>query len=259
MEANFSQVSYTPREAARMAQQDDGCSREAFLERAGLGLAAAALAGETLTATAATAAGASNAPPMAAHSPAEALVRLRAGNARFVAGRPECGPLTARVAQLASGQSPFAIVLGCSDSRVPVETIFDQIPGNVFVVRVAGNFLNDANYGSIEYSVAVLKSKLILVLGHSSCGAVNAAVAYAKDGTTQPGHIASLITAISPAAEATKGRAGDWLANAITENVERNVHAMTTGSKIIADAVSAGQVEVRGGVYNLHTGHVNFL
>lgn len=242
-----------------MATDESGCSREVFLERAGLGLAVAALAGETLSATAATAAGVSNAPPMAANSPAEALAHLRAGNARFVAGKPECGPLTARVAEFASGQSPFAIVLGCSDSRVPVETIFDQMPGNIFVVRVAGNFLNDVNYGSIEYSVAVLRSKLILVLGHSSCGAVNAAVAYAKEGTTQPGHIASLVSAIAPAAKASKGRAGDWLANAIAENVRRNVHAMTTGSKIVADAVAAGHVEVRGGIYDLHTGRVTFM
>jgi carbonic anhydrase len=237
-----------------------GCTREAFLERAGLGLAAAAFAGDALGAPAAAlAAGPSKGPAMAASSPAEALRLLQAGNARFVGGTPECGSLTSRVMELASGQSPFAIVLGCSDSRVPIETIFDQIPGNVFVVRIAGNFLNDDNYGSIEYSVAVLKSKLILVLGHSSCGAVGAAVAFAKDGTTQPGHIASLVTAIAPAAQATRNMPGDWLANAVAENVRRNVAAMTSGSTIIADAVRAGDVEVTGGIYDLHTGRVTLF
>jgi carbonic anhydrase len=233
-------------------------TREAFLESAGLGLAAAALAGEVLAPAAAVAAGPSKGPPMAADSPAQALHLLKEGNERFVMGRPECGPLTARIKELAQGQSPFAIVLACSDSRVPVETIFDQNPGNVFVVRVAGNFLNGDNYGSIEYAVAVLKSKLIVVLGHSSCGAVAAAVGFAKDGTTQPGHIANLVTAIAPAAEATRGKAGDWIANAVAENVRRNVVAMTSGSKIIADAVGGGDVEVKGGIYDLHTGRVSF-
>jgi carbonic anhydrase len=119
-------------------------------------------------------------------TPAEALASLKAGNARFVAGTPQTDPLDAGVLELASGQSPHAIVLGCSDSRVPIETIFDQPPGNVFVVRVAGNFLNDDILGSIEFGVAVLKARLILVLGHTNCGAVTAAVAHAKDGTTQP-------------------------------------------------------------------------
>ena len=234
------------------------CTREVFLGRAGLGLAAAAFAGEGLAPAAAVAAGPSKGPPVAAKSPAEALKLLREGNERFVIDKPETRPLTPLVAELANGQNPFAIVLGCSDSRVPVETIFDQPPGNVFTVRVAGNFLNADNYGSIEYAVAVLKAKLIVVLGHSKCGAVAAAVAFAKDGTTQPGHIQDLVTAITPAAEATRGRAGDWVVHAVQENVHRNVIAMTAGSTIIADAVRAGDVEVRGGVYDLHTGKVTF-
>lgn len=195
---------------------------------------------------------------MAASSPSEALALLRAGNERFVADKPLTAPLTPLVAELANGQNPFAIILGCSDSRVPVETVFDQPPGNVFTVRVAGNFLNADNYGSIEYAVAVLKAKLVVVLGHSKCGAVAAAVAFAKQGTTQPGHIQDLVTALAPAAEAARGRAGDWIANAVRENVHRNVIAMTSGSTIIADAVRAGDVEVKGGVYDLHTGRVAF-
>lgn len=234
-------------------------SREAFLERAGLGLAASALGGEALAPAAAVAAVKAKGPPVAAESPSEALKLLREGNARFVSDKPMTEPLTPLVAELASGQNPFAIILGCSDSRVPVETVFDQPPGNVFTVRIAGNFLNADNYGSIEYAVAVLRAKLILVLGHSKCGAVAAAVAFAKDGTTQPGHIQDLVTAITPAAEAVRGIAGDWVANAVRENVRHNVAAMTAGSKIITDAVSAGTVEVKGGVYDLRTGRVTIF
>lgn len=229
------------------------CSRSVFLRRGGLGLSSAAFAASALSATThAVAAGGEL--PMAASSPADALARLKAGNARFAKG-----PLDARVAELVSGQNPFAIVLGCSDSRVPIETLFDQEPGQLFVVRVAGNFLNNDGLGSIEYSVAVLKSKLILVLGHSSCGAVTAAVSFARDGTTQPSHIQDLINALAPAAQATRGVQGDWVANAITENVRLNVQAVTSRSSIVANAVKAGELEVVGGVYDLRSGSVSFL
>jgi carbonic anhydrase len=233
-------------------------SREVFLGRAGIGLAAAC-AGEALAITQAAAAEPSTPRlEMGARNPGDALEKLKVGNGRYVAGRPRSGPQSARLVELASGQNPFAIILGCSDSRVPIETVFDQIPGNVFAVRVAGNFLNDANFGSIEYGVAVLKARLIVVLGHTKCGAVSAAVSYVKDGTTQPGHIATVVEAIVPAAKATHGAPGDWVANAIVENVRRNVREMTAGSKIIADAVRAGEVEVIGGIYSLHTGEVAF-
>ncbi len=192
-------------------------------------------------------------------SPAQALESLKAGNARFVAGTPQTDPLDAGVLELASGQSPHAIVLGCSDSRVPIETIFDQAPGNVFVVRVAGNFLNDDILGSIEFGVAVLKARLILVLGHTNCGAVTAAVAHAKEGTTQPGYIARLVAAIAPAAEATRDLPGDWVVNATAENVRRTVQAMTVFSAIVAGAISDGDAEVAGGTYELHTGRVTFF
>lgn len=196
---------------------------------------------------------------MGARNPDDALEKLKAGNVRYVAGESHSGPQSARLVELASGQNPFAIILGCSDSRVPIETVFDQMPGNVFAVRVAGNFLNGANFGSIEYGVAVLKARLIVVLGHSKCGAVTAAVSYVKAGTTQPGHIATLVEAIAPAAKATQGVPGDWVANAVIENVRRNVREMTAGSKIIADAVSRGDAEVAGGIYDLHTGRVTFF
>ena len=191
-------------------------------------------------------------------SGAEAIERLKEGNARFVGGKQRVEPQNARLVELAQGQAPYAIVLGCSDSRVPVETIFDADPGHIFVVRVAGNFLNADNLGSIEYGVAVLKSKLVLVLGHTKCGAVTAAVESLKNGATQPGHIQNLVTAARPAAEAARHMPGDWVANAVNENVRRNVHALTAESEIIAGAVEAHDVEVIGAVYDIHTGIVHF-
>jgi carbonic anhydrase len=219
-------------------------SRKALLT-AGAGLAAMALDAGPLRLSALAASGSGN-----AH-----LATLMAGNARFVAGTPRCVPATARRTELANGQAPFAAVLGCSDSRVPVETIFDHDPGDVFVVRIAGNFVTDAGLGSLEYSVAVLKSELVMVLGHSACGAVKAAMDAVK-GETFPGHIQGLATAIEPAAKAVKNASGDWFANAIAENVRRNVTALTAQSKILADAKAAGTITIVGAVYDLHTGKV---
>ena len=190
---------------------------------------------------------------------AEALAKLMAGNARFVADKAECPPLTARRLELAEGQSPFAVLLSCSDSRVPLDTVFDQVPGSIFGVRVAGNFVDEAGLGSIEYSVAVLKSSLILVLGHTHCGAVKAAVNYVKNGTSEPGHIERLVAAIEPAAKATKSASGDWVQNAVVRNVRDNVAALTAQSSIVDGAVKSGKLATAGGVYDLDTGKVSII
>lgn len=189
---------------------------------------------------------------------AEHLQELMDGNARFVAGTPKSRPTSAQRMELASGQAPFAAILGCSDSRVPVEAIFDHGPGDIFVVRIAGNFVNADNLGSLEYSVAVLKSELVMVLGHSSCGAVKAATQAAK-GEHFPGHIQGIATAILPAAKATKSEPGDWVANATRENVRLNMHAVTSQSTILADAVNAGKLSVVGAVYDLRSGKVTLV
>jgi carbonic anhydrase len=229
--------------------------RGRFLRSAGIGIAMAVTTAEAP----AWAAPPGVAPPPAATTPDRALELLREGNARFVAGNAHCGPLTARRLELTQGQSPFAIVLGCSDSRVPIETVFDQMPGHIFVVRLAGNFVDENGLGSIEYGVAVLKATLILVLGHSSCGAVAATVGFVEEGTPQPGHIQGLVAAIEPAVTATKGRSGDWLSNAIAENVKLNVAAVRQRSTIVDDAATSGRLRAVGGVYDLHSGHVAFL
>lgn len=191
-------------------------------------------------------------------SPAEALAELEAGNARFVAGTPHHEPYGPRVAELAAEQSPFATILGCSDSRVPIETIFDQLPGKLFVVRVAGNFLNEDNLGSIEFAVEILKVPLVVVLGHRNCGAIRAAIAFVRDGTRQPGNIQGIVEAVTPPVRATQDAEGDWFDNSVAENVARSVEAMTATSKIISDPVRTGKVQVIGGIYNVTTGRVDF-
>ena len=232
-----------------MSDTSNLISRKALLA-AGAGLAAIALDAGPLGLRAAAA---TNATVGNAH-----LSALMSGNARFVAGTPRCIPATARRTELANGQAPFAAILGCSDSRVPAETIFDHDPGDIFVVRVAGNFVTDTGLGSLEYSVAVLKSELIMVLGHSSCGAVKAAT-QAAQGETFPGHIQGLATAIEPAAKATKGKAGDWVANATAENVRMNAKALLAQSTILSEAHAAGKITIVGAVYDLHTGKVTIL
>ncbi|MGB6714994.1 MAG: carbonic anhydrase, partial [Candidatus Cybelea sp.] len=186
-------------------------------------------------------------------TPAEALERLKAGNARFMAGTPEHEPYGPRVSEFSGDQKPFAVILACSDSRLPVETLFDQLPGKIFVVRVAGNFVSDDTLGSIEFGVDALKAKLIVVLGHSQCGAVKAALRYVRDGIEQPGHVQQIVQKVAPAVLAARGFPGDWLDNGTVQNVALNVQAVTANSEIIAARVNAGEAKVIGGIYNVHT------
>ncbi len=223
--------------------------RRSFLARSGLALAALA--------------GSSVALPLEATAMPDAsktgLERLMAGNARFVADKAVCPPLTARRLELAESQSPFAIVVSCSDSRVPVETVFDQIPGNIFGIREAGNVLGDFGIGSVEYSVAVLKSSLILVLGHTDCGAVKSAVKHVKSGTDFPGRIQSIVNAIVPAVQRSKSAKGDWTENAIEQNVRDTMAKLSSSSAIVAGAVRAGTLHIAGGIYHLASGRVTIL
>ena len=219
--------------------------RRAFLLQSAAGLA--------LAATASASAAPVSAPQ---HDASGALAALMAGNARFVADNAHCPPLTARRLEIAEGQNPFAIIVSCSDSRVPVETIFDQVPGNVFGIRVAGNFVERAGLGSIEYGVAALHAPLILVLGHSECGAVKAALAYVKDPSqTQPGLIQYLVTSIAPG---IKGSTSS-LSAAVVANVHATMRHVHAQSKIVADAVAEGKAKIAGGVYDLHSGRVTLL
>ena len=160
-------------------------------------------------------------------------------------------PTAARRAETAGGQHPFAIIVGCADSRTAPEIVFDQNIGDLFVVRTAGNLVDDYALGSIEYAVEHLGARLIVVLGHQSCGAVQAALA----GGEAPGHIHALVHAIQPAVEAVKGKPGDPLANAIHEN-DALVAEKIRQKAQFGDLAS--QVRVVEGYYDLHTGKVEW-
>lgn len=160
--------------------------------------------------------------------------------------------------EIAASQKPFAVILGCSDSRVPIETIFDQQPGHVFVIRVAGNIVTDAGLGSIEYAIDQFQSPLVLVLGHSGCGAVAAAVSQVADGTHFFGHIGSLVSDIAPAVAAVR-EDPDMYNAAIAENVRRNMAAVTERSPLLAQAQRDGTITIAGAVYDLHTGRARVI
>ena len=192
----------------------------------------------------------------AAMTPALALDRLKAGNARFVANATKQRDWSAKVVATAPGQFPFAAVLGCMDSRGPIEILFDQGIGDVFVVRVAGNVVNDDELGSLEYAVSV-GTKLIVVLGHTSCGAVKGAI----DGA-QLGHLTGLLAKIHPAVE--DARCGDGKdAVCVTKVAEKNVvHALKEireRSAYLAKALDDGKIALVGAMYDLATGKVTFL
>ena len=184
--------------------------------------------------------------------PDEALSRLKAGNERFADSKVSAGkPVAARRAETAQAQHPFAIIIGCADSRTAPEIIFDQNIGDLFVVRTAGNLVDDYALGSIEYAVEHLGVRLIVVLGHERCGAVTAALA----GGSAPGHINSLVRDIQPAVAASKGKEGDALTNAIHEN-DAEVAAKIRKQAELGELAS--QVRIVEGYYDLDTGKVEW-
>lgn len=184
------------------------------------------------------------------------LERLKQGNHRYVTSTTVChDDWTAKRSALVENQRPFAIIVACSDSRVPPEIIFDQTLGALFVVRVAGNIVDDFAIGSIEYGVKVLGANLVLVLGHANCGAVDAAL----KGMTFDNHIQSIMTAIQPAVNATKGDSGNLLEKTTKANV-RNVEEKLKRSKpVLANLVEKGTLQIVGGYYDLESGKVEFL
>lgn len=190
-----------------------------------------------------------------------ALKKLIAGNARYAAGEPlQLGRASEARTKTGSTQKPFAIILSCADSRVAPEVLFDQGIGDVFVVRVAGNTLTDYGLASIEYAVAVLGSPLIFVMGHSGCGAVDAAVKTVNDDASFPGHIDQLVDKIEPPVEALKAENANFtLEEAVNENVRYVMELVNQANPIVAEAIKDGKVKVAGGVYHLENGTVDLI
>lgn len=196
-------------------------------------------------------------PSRSAETPDAALARLMEGNARYVSGQLKERDFSANRAARAQGQAPFAAILGCADSRVAPELAFDQAPGELFIVRVAGNFVTPEGLGSLEFGAAVLGTKVIMVLGHTSCGAVNATVDALQKGNSLPGHIAGLVTAMKPGIEPIMKTTGpDLQQRAVVANVQANVRRLQTEKPILGDMVAAGKLRVVGAYYDLPTGKV---
>ena len=182
-------------------------------------------------------------------SPLEALDFLRDGNRRFVAGQSTAPNRDIeRLREVAPRQTPFAAFLGCADSRVPIEILFDQGFGDLFVTRIAGNVAATENIASLEFATEVLGVKVLYVLGHTSCGAVAAAA----KAEPVPGQISALFQHIRPAIRAARG---DVVA-AIRENVRLQAQTLVEGSTVISSLVSSGKVTVAGGVFDLQSGQV---
>jgi carbonic anhydrase len=192
-------------------------------------------------------------------SPDAALKRLLDGNTRYIAGTTQRYDFRREREALSGGQNPFAAILSCADSRIAPEFCFDTARGDVFVCRVAGNFATDEIVASLEYAVQVLNAPLIMVLGHEACGAIDATIKSIKDGTTLPGHLPSLVHALTPAVEAVKGQPGDLLANAIARNVAMNVEKLKSSTPILQSFVNNDKLHVVGGVYALKTGKITLI
>ncbi len=195
-------------------------------------------------------------------TPAIALDMLKAGNQRFVNKTPENRDLHTQLRGTTGGQWPFAVILGCIDSRVPVEVVFDQGIGDVFTARVAGNFVNTDILGSIEYGCKVAGSKLVVVLGHTSCGAVKGAIDDVKLG-----NVTELIRSLKPSVAAVETPEGTdrssankaFVKDVVYKNVELTIENIYKDSPVLKEMAELGEIEIVGAVYNLETGLVDFL
>ncbi|RAS67108.1 carbonic anhydrase [Lentzea atacamensis] len=184
------------------------------------------------------------------------MQRLLAGNDRLLANKTLHAQSLESIRQHAESQAPYAQVFGCADSRVPVEAIFDEDFGDVFVTRTAGNVLSEPTIGTIEYGVAALKTPLIVVLGHQNCGAVKAAVDAMKDPSKTPaGALGALVSALVPAAREVEDRGADIYSAALEAHIRKTVETLQT-SPVVSSAVAAGTLRVVGASYDLATAKV---
>ncbi|MCY4218970.1 MAG: carbonic anhydrase [Gammaproteobacteria bacterium] len=196
----------------------------------------------------------------------EALKKLKEGNERFTSGQRVEGLFDEkRRVELAHGQAPFAVILGCSDSRVPVEYVFDQGGGDLFVIRVAGNLVAQTQMGSVEFAVTVLGSRLVVVLGHTECGAIKTTLNVISNPTEEltPG-LHSLVDAIRPAispiAETMScSDESTVLSHSIRQNIVYNVEKLKTESTLLVPLCESGELKIVGAEYDLHSGQVDFF
>jgi carbonic anhydrase len=227
--------------------------RRSLLALAGFGVAAASL-------------GLGIRPAMAAEgnksslTPDQALAALKEGNARYVSNPQACVmDLAKRRTDVANHQAPWAIIVGCSDSRVLPELLFGGVgPGELFVARNAGNMVDTATMGTIEYGAEHLGSPLVVVLGHERCGAVVAACEVVTKNTKFPGSIGPMVKAIVPAATAVKGKPGDFVDNAVRESAKRTAQRLAT-SPILSHLVKADKLKIVAARYDLDDGKVEYL
>lgn len=224
--------------------------------RSFLGLALAGLAAGLVPADARAAGGATT-----TVTADEALAKLKAGNARYVSSPQLCAAdLTSARDHVAKSQAPWATIVSCSDSRVPPELLFGGLNvGEIFVARNAGNMVDTATMGTIEYGAAVLGVPLIVVLGHERCGAVAAACDIVAKEAKFPGSIGPMAQAIVPAARAVRGKPGDFVDNAVRESARRTATKIATKSSIVAGLVKSGKVKVVSARYDLDDGKVEFF
>ena len=194
-------------------------------------------------------------------SPEQALERLMRGNERYTSGKTLDRDFASTRATLTAGQNPFACILSCADSRVSPELCFDEERGDLFVTRVAGNYLTNDLLASLEYGVAVLNAPLIMVLGHTSCGAISATVNAFQKPTELPGHIQTIVTALMPPVRAAAAghASGDLVAAATLENIRHNVRQLQQATPILSQLSDAGKIKVVGGLYKLDTGQVEIV
>ncbi len=186
----------------------------------------------------------------------QALQALIDGNKRFAAMKPaHPNQDKGRRDEVKGGQKPFAVIVGCSDSRIPPEILFDQGIGDLFVIRLAGNIVDDTALGSIEYAADHLGTRLIVVLGHSKCGAVTATA----QGGEAHGHIGRIVQLIIPALERAKGKPGDLVDNAIRENALLVTAAIASSKPILSKMVEKGKIAVVPLYYDIDTGVVELL
>ncbi|MFE4867479.1 carbonic anhydrase [Streptomyces sp. NPDC056682] len=193
-------------------------------------------------------------------SPGQALESLLSGNRRFVAGGPEHpNQDAARRAQLAPAQRPFAVLLGCSDSRLAAEIIFDQGLGDLFVVRTAGHVLGPEVLGSIEYGTAVLDCRLVVVLGHDSCGAVAAARAAVEDGLSPTGYVRDIVERVTPSVLAARAAGLHTDSDLIDAHVQHTVDRLLERSRVLADQLDSGHTGIVGLSYQLAQGSARLV